>query len=54
MLVEFLKNPSGWLENKIEPVLYLDSATGKWERKVRTGSFFVQSDYGCAEGGNLL
>ena len=22
--------------------------------KVRTGSFFVQSDYGCAEGGNLL
>ena len=33
VLVEFLKNPSGWLENKIDACLYLDSATGKWEKK---------------------
>lgn len=55
VLVEFLKNPSGWLENKIDACFCTWTVLPENGReKVRTGSFSVQSDYGCAEGGNLL
>ena len=33
VLVEFLKNPPGWLENKIDACFVLGQCSGKWEKK---------------------